>query len=104
MLRTAQAPESCAVRSARAGIVADHKATAEEEFVETGYYKQLVSIDKEHHTTGNGFIKVAREDNGNDSTYDIRLNTGTNGVYKDLVKSNPATNDWVPSSGDYYDQ
>ncbi|GJS30310.1 hypothetical protein Tco_0490930 [Tanacetum coccineum] len=24
--------------------------------------------------TGNGFIKVAREDNGNDSTYDIRLN------------------------------
>nr|GEZ20413.1 maternal effect embryo arrest 59 [Tanacetum cinerariifolium] len=87
------------------GIVADHKATPEEEFVETGYYKQLVSIDKEHHTTGNGFIKVAREDNGNYSSYDIRLNTGTNGVYKDLlVKSNPATNDWVPSSGDYYDQ
>ncbi|GJW36588.1 hypothetical protein Tco_0059508 [Tanacetum coccineum] len=61
--------------SQSSGIVADHKATAEEEFVETGYYKQLVSIDKEHHTTGNGFIKVAREDNGNDSTYDIRLNT-----------------------------
>ncbi|PWA56101.1 maternal effect embryo arrest 59 [Artemisia annua] len=87
------------------GIVSDHKATAEEEFVETEYYKELVSIDKEHHTTGNGFIKVAREDNGNNSSYDIRLHTGTNGVYKNrVVKSNPATNDWVPSSGDYYDQ
>ena len=55
--------------------------------------------------TGNGFIKVAREDNGNYGSYDIRLHTGTNGVYKNrVVKSNPATNDWVPSSGDYYDQ
>ncbi|PWA44405.1 hypothetical protein CTI12_AA525580 [Artemisia annua] len=51
---------------------------------------------------GNGFIKVARGDNENYSSYDIR---GTNGVYKNcVVRSNSTTNDWVPSSGDYYDQ
>ncbi|KAJ0653992.1 hypothetical protein HanPI659440_Chr15g0611831 [Helianthus annuus] len=32
------------------GIVSDGNAAVEEEFVETGYYKELVSIDKEHHT------------------------------------------------------
>ncbi|MCA0763333.1 hypothetical protein, partial [Vibrio vulnificus] len=29
-----------------------------EEFVETEYYKDLNCIDKQHHTTGTGFIKV----------------------------------------------
>ncbi|KAI9085749.1 hypothetical protein K1719_032163 [Acacia pycnantha] len=29
-----------------------------DEFVETQYYKELSSIDKQHHTTGSGFIRV----------------------------------------------
>ncbi|KAI3669775.1 hypothetical protein L6452_41173 [Arctium lappa] len=87
------------------GIVSGDYTTVEEEFVETGYYKELVSIDKEHHTTGNGFIKVAREETGDSGLYDLRLQIGINGRYRDRTfKSNPATNDWVPSSGDYYDQ
>ncbi|MFS7947444.1 hypothetical protein Hanom_Chr06g00548341 [Helianthus anomalus] len=32
------------------GIVSDSNVAVEEEFVETGYYKELVSIDEEHHT------------------------------------------------------
>ncbi|KAI7725170.1 hypothetical protein M8C21_020109 [Ambrosia artemisiifolia] len=86
------------------GIVSDGNAAVEEEFVETGYYKELVSIDKEHHTlyqTGNGFIKVAREEHGDEGLYDLRVQIGSNGTNKDqVVKSNPATNDWIPSSGD----
>ncbi|XP_076953633.1 uncharacterized protein LOC143627770 [Bidens hawaiensis] len=85
------------------GIVSDNNATVEEEFVETGYYKELSSIDKEHHTTGNGFIKVAREERGEDG---LRLQIGGYGGYTDQgFRSNPATNDWIPSSGgDYFDQ
>ncbi|KAL8245849.1 hypothetical protein R6Q59_007065 [Mikania micrantha] len=87
------------------GIVSDDNPPMEEEFVETGYYKELVSIDKEHHTTGNGFIKVATEKHGDDGLYDLRLQIGSYGGYRDQVfKSNPATNDWIPSSGDYFDQ
>lgn len=55
--------------------------------------------------TGNGFIKVAKEENGDDDLYDLRLQIGADGRYRDhIVKSNPATNDWIPSSGDCYDQ
>ncbi|KAJ9562423.1 hypothetical protein OSB04_007583 [Centaurea solstitialis] len=86
-------------------IVSGGNTTVEDEFVETGYYKELVSIDKEHHTTGNGFIKVARDGNGDNSLYDLRLQIRVNGGYRDhSIKSNPATNDWIPSSGDYYDE
>ncbi|KAK9054119.1 hypothetical protein SSX86_025196 [Deinandra increscens subsp. villosa] len=82
--------------------ISDRNVSIEEEFVETGYYRELVSIDKEHHTTGNGFIKVAREEDG---LYDLRLQDGSYGGFGDRAfKSNPATNDWIPSSGDYYDQ
>ncbi|KAM0010475.1 hypothetical protein Hdeb2414_s0075g00776271 [Helianthus debilis subsp. tardiflorus] len=72
------------------GIVSDGNVTVEEEFVETGCYKEL---------TGNGFIKVAREEHGDDDgLYDLQVQTGR---YEDqVVKSNPATNDWIPSSGD----
>ncbi|KAL7603335.1 uncharacterized protein LOC111896377 [Lactuca sativa] len=93
------------LKSQSQGIVSDRNGTVEDEFVETEYYKELVSIDKEHHTTGNGFIKVAKEENGDDDLYDLRLQIGADGRYRDhIVKSNPATNDWIPSSGDCYDQ
>ncbi|CAI9110244.1 OLC1v1010237C2 [Oldenlandia corymbosa var. corymbosa] len=67
----------------------------QEEFVETEYYKKLDSIDKQHHTTGSGFIKVAA---GNDD-YDLKLAGGNQALQnKEMVfKTNPATNDWIPS-------
>lgn len=69
-----------------------------EEFVETEYYKKLDSIDKNHHTTGSGFIKVGNEANG----YDLRLKGGSDddesgrGIADSCFRSNPATNDWIP--------
>ncbi|MFS7947429.1 hypothetical protein Hanom_Chr06g00548181 [Helianthus anomalus] len=46
--------------------------------------------------TGNGFIKVATEELVD--LYDLQVQTGR--YEGQVVKSNPATNDWVPSSGD----
>ncbi|KAL3526824.1 hypothetical protein ACH5RR_011480 [Cinchona calisaya] len=69
-----------------------------EEFVETEYYKELKSIDKQHHTTGSGFIKVASDEIGND--YDLQVQGGDCGGTREMVfkfKTNPATNDWIPS-------
>ncbi|XP_054810301.1 uncharacterized protein LOC129311854 [Prosopis cineraria] len=66
-----------------------------DEFVETQYYKELTSIDKQHHTTGSGFIRV--ESLGGD---DLKLqktqiiNVGETKLAD--YKSNPATNDWIP--------
>lgn len=71
----------------------------QDESVETQYYNELVSIDKQHHTTGSGFIKVVNQTNGN--IYDLQLNGGyENGRAKEF-KTNPATNDWIPSKDDY---
>ncbi|XP_047173664.1 uncharacterized protein LOC124841437 isoform X1 [Vigna umbellata] len=77
---------------------------AQDEFVETQYYNELASIDKQHHTTGSGFINVVTE--GEESGYKIELPDGhVNAVETEIqprgYKSNPATNDWVPSSDDY---
>lgn len=85
--------------------------TAEqEEFVETQYYKELDSVDKLHHTTGTGFIKVASETSGND--YDLARQeghgngngNGDGGIkFKHWeLKTNPATNDWIPSTEDQH--
>uniref|UniRef100_A0A5B6Z3T7 Maternal effect embryo arrest 59 n=1 Tax=Davidia involucrata TaxID=16924 RepID=A0A5B6Z3T7_DAVIN len=72
----------------------------QDEFVETQYYKQLDFIDKQHHTTGNGFIKVGSE--GFQDGYDLRLQTGNeNGGHREMVfRTNPATNDWIPNVED----
>ncbi|KAJ4849928.1 hypothetical protein Tsubulata_017846 [Turnera subulata] len=62
-----------------------------EEFVETEYYKDLNCVDKQHHTTGTGFIRM---EDGNGNNFSLA---------PDLVpefhapsKGNPATNDWIP--------
>ncbi|KAI4327396.1 hypothetical protein L6164_019865 [Bauhinia variegata] len=65
----------------------------QDEFVETQYYEQLTSIDKHHHTTGTGFIKVGRE--GGEGEYNIHFDACETKVT--FYKSNPATNDWVPN-------
>ncbi|KAL5556900.1 hypothetical protein UlMin_039136 [Ulmus minor] len=69
--------------------------TAPEEFVETDYYRQLESIDKEHHTTGSGFIRAVKE--GEDGyTIEVREGdeNGGGGLVPVAYRSNPATNDW----------
>ncbi|CAI8584725.1 unnamed protein product [Vicia faba] len=71
---------------------------AEDEFVETQYYNELLSIDKQHHATGSGFIKAVRE--GDESGYEIKLPVSYVDVGETQIrgyKSNPATNDWVPN-------
>ena len=64
-----------------------------EEFTETEYYKDLNCIDKQHHTTGTGFIKTENE---NGKCFSLALNS-TDGCH-DSCKGNPATNDWIPSA------
>ncbi|KAF7847687.1 hypothetical protein BT93_L2722 [Corymbia citriodora subsp. variegata] len=71
----------------------------QDEFVETQYYKELESIDKQHHATGSGFISPLVEGSQNGG-YDFRcerdgFESGRDG--KPALRSNPATNDWVPS-------
>lgn len=43
--------------------------------------------------TGTGFIRVANEGNG----YNIRVANGCDSGDRPVYKSNPATNDWIPS-------
>lgn len=67
-----------------------------EEYVETQYYHGINCIDKQHHTTGTGFIKVERS-NTNASFLDVTtVAYSSNNVVRRM--SNPATNDWIPSS------
>ncbi|XP_057957858.1 uncharacterized protein LOC131150843 isoform X2 [Malania oleifera] len=86
----------------QAVISAEGGATVQEEFVETQYYKELDSVDKQHHTTGSGFIKVVKESSENG--YDLHLQGGgrrrEDGGRVAVVpcfRSNPATNDWIPA-------
>nr|DAD41384.1 TPA_asm: hypothetical protein HUJ06_015707 [Nelumbo nucifera] len=72
----------------------------QEEFVETQYYKEFNSIDKQHHTTGNGFIRVV---GGGGDGYGLQLQRGHEGISRRETtsmrfRSNPATNDWIPSA------
>ncbi|KAL0377854.1 UNVERIFIED_CONTAM: hypothetical protein Sradi_3090900 [Sesamum radiatum] len=84
-------------------IVPQSTALEQEEFVETQYYKALDSIDKQHHTTGTGFIKAAA-DHKSGNGYDLQLDgrPENDWKYKEMVfKTNPATNDWIPKFDDY---
>ncbi|RDY09232.1 hypothetical protein CR513_06412 [Mucuna pruriens] len=62
-----------------------------EEFVETQYYKDLNSVDKHHHTTGTGFIKVEK----NGKSFHLEADNDTTCHHS--CTCNPATNDWVPA-------
>ncbi|XP_027336047.1 uncharacterized protein LOC113849964 [Abrus precatorius] len=62
-----------------------------EEFVETEYYKDLNSVDKHHHTTGTGFIKVEKSE----KSFHIEPDSDTGCHHS--CKCNPATNDWIPT-------
>ncbi|XP_047308863.1 uncharacterized protein LOC124912310 [Impatiens glandulifera] len=65
-----------------------------EEFTETEYYKDLNSIDKQHHTTGKGFIKT---DNCN--CFSLTPDPVTITCHPSC-RGNPATNDWIPAEID----
>ncbi|KAM7496481.1 hypothetical protein LguiA_020895 [Lonicera macranthoides] len=67
---------------------------AGEEFVETEYYKDLNGIDKQHHTTGTGFIKM---ENTKGTAFNLEPGCAT---CHSSSQGNPATNDWIPSAAD----
>ncbi|PRQ48102.1 hypothetical protein RchiOBHm_Chr2g0106961 [Rosa chinensis] len=94
-LRTLQSQSHVRISDEGASIV------VQDEFVDTQYYKELNSIDKQHHMTGTGFIRVEREEEGNEDGYDIQLNGihgGSNGMVRAGFRSNPATNEWIPKT------
>ncbi|KAI4381227.1 hypothetical protein MLD38_007322 [Melastoma candidum] len=97
-------PELDKLRSLRSqqspGLFKEADDPVREDFTETQYYDQMQSIDKQHHTTGNGFIKVAM-DGGEENAGDYYPNIKLKGGEAVAVRSNPATNDWVPASPDY---
>ncbi|KAI8523664.1 hypothetical protein RHMOL_Rhmol13G0091000 [Rhododendron molle] len=68
---------------------------AREEFVETEYYKGLNCVDKHHHTTGTGFIKVENE---NGMSFNLAPDAAT--ACHGSCQGNPATNDWIPAAND----
>lgn len=76
-------------------LVYNGSSQVTEEFVETEYYKDLNCIDKQHHTTGTGFIEV---ENANGNTFNIGADSATDSCH--VYKGNPATNDWIPSAVD----
>lgn len=63
----------------------------EDEYTESEYYKYMAAIDKEHHTTGTGFIKIDSK-----SPQEFRLSVN-NPQRSRSFKCNPAMNDWDPS-------
>ncbi|KAJ0984070.1 hypothetical protein J5N97_002426 [Dioscorea zingiberensis] len=65
-----------------------------EEYVETEYYTDLISIDKQHHTTGTGFIKI-EEPNG--SCFELTQASDATAALAS-VKFNPAANELIPSA------
>ncbi|KAI3772257.1 hypothetical protein L6452_03439 [Arctium lappa] len=67
---------------------------ASEEFIETEYYKDLNGVDKQHHTTGTGFINV---DNTR-SAFNLGLESES--AHHASCKGNPATNEWTPAPAD----
>ncbi|KAI4382412.1 hypothetical protein MLD38_008382 [Melastoma candidum] len=69
---------------------------AEEEFVETEYYKGLNCIDKHHHKTGTGFISV---EEGKDNCFHLAPDASSD-FHHVSCKGNPATNDWIPATSD----
>ncbi|XP_078436429.1 maternal effect embryo arrest 59 isoform X2 [Wolffia australiana] len=63
-----------------------------EEFSETEYYKDLNGVGKQHHTTGAGFIRIEEP-----RVSPLKLGA-EDGDHHESCRSNPATNDWIPSA------
>lgn len=68
-----------------------------EEFVETHYYNDLNAIDKVHRSTREAFIKL---DWNGGSYFHLGYQEETGLMERIPVRSNLATNDWVPTPVD----
>ncbi|GAB4846938.1 hypothetical protein Ancab_025949 [Ancistrocladus abbreviatus] len=92
------------LQSQSQAVFSTENGMVQEDFTETQYYNLLESIDKQHHTTGTGFIKVVGEGAENGSHYEFPR-TADNGGERNMgfsgYRSNPATNDWIPSFDDH---
>ncbi|KAM1156729.1 hypothetical protein ACFX2B_027188 [Malus domestica] len=86
-------------QSAAVILSAQGDPTVEDEFVDTEYYKELNSIDKQHHTTGTGFIRAVREEGSEADGLHLHL-PESHARVGSKIKSNPATNDWTPRNDD----
>ncbi|KAG6654004.1 hypothetical protein CIPAW_05G115900 [Carya illinoinensis] len=65
---------------------ADGAPKVQDEYVETQYYRELHSIDKQHHTTGSGFIRgVGAEGEGGHEV--LKLQNGQDGAGLCLLKT-----------------
>ncbi|XP_008812878.2 uncharacterized protein LOC103723674 [Phoenix dactylifera] len=74
-------------------LVSAESHEAAEEYVETEYYKDLDCIDKQHHTTGTGFIGMEKSTG---SSFELTPESDAPGCHPSC-KGNPATNEWIPS-------
>ncbi|PSS21255.1 Eukaryotic peptide chain release factor GTP-binding subunit like [Actinidia chinensis var. chinensis] len=91
------------LQSQSQALFSETKIEQLEEFVETQYYKQLDSVDKQHHTTGSGFIKLSSSEcGGGGEGNNLQLQNGyENGERVMVLRTNPATNDWIPNMEDH---
>ncbi|ESQ53357.1 hypothetical protein EUTSA_v10026399mg [Eutrema salsugineum] len=99
--QTTDHPEADKFRSlqsqAHGNILCEGDSSAiQDEFLETQYYTNLTAIDKQHHTTGSGFINVVNEDGGEEAV--TAAAAIEDGGEKAVYRSNPATNDWIPAA------
>ncbi|XP_020571102.1 uncharacterized protein LOC110018203 isoform X2 [Phalaenopsis equestris] len=81
-------------------LEADHEklvcdgSEVKEEYVETEYYKDLNGVEKQHHTTGTGFIKMEK---ANENSFNLTPESTTSFGHIS-GHGNPATNEWIPSA------
>ncbi|KAJ6809001.1 uncharacterized protein M6B38_164000 [Iris pallida] len=76
-------------------LVCDGSEVAQE-YVETEYYKDLNEVDKQHHTTGTGFIKT--EKSIEEGCFALTPDSTACACSHPSSKGNPATNEWTPSA------
>jgi hypothetical protein len=64
-----------------------------EDYTESEYYQYMAAIDKSHHTTGSGFIKVDKVPEG----FHLSDHPLDSGALRKHHSGNPAMNDWEPA-------
>ncbi|KAG8660162.1 uncharacterized protein LOC110606385 [Manihot esculenta] len=76
-------------------LVYNGEGRVSEEFVATEYYEDLNCVDKQHHTTGTGFIKM---ENANGKCFCLAPDPVS--LCHPSCRGNPATNEWIPAADD----
>jgi len=64
-----------------------------EDYTESKYYQHMAAIDKAHHTTGSGFIKMDKTPEG----FHLSTYQHESGAPRERHSGNPAMNDWEPA-------